>query len=96
MILYSKGCEFLNIPTSDNTAGALDVSFDDGETWTVLEKVSATGARVRIAGPDAEDNPSGTVVLQLGVYRVFVRYKTADETVIRRLGDHLRVVVIPT
>jgi hypothetical protein len=93
MILYNEGIEFLNIPTSDSTAGDLTVSFDSGDTWVVLEAVTSTEARVRVAGPDAVSPPGDAVVLPLGIYRVFVRFITVDETIIRRLADHLRVIV---
>lgn len=94
MILYAKGCEYLNIPTSDNSNGDLTVSFDGGDSWHDLEATTSTTARILIAGPEAEDVGSA-VVLQLGTFRVFVRYKTTDETIIRRLGDWLRVIVLP-
>jgi hypothetical protein len=92
MNMYTTGCEFLNIPTSDSSAGDLSVSFDSGETWEVLEAVTPTAARIRVAGPDAEDVPLDAVVLPLGIYKVFVRLVTADETIVRRLGEHLRVI----
>lgn len=44
----------------------LSVTFDEGTTWHPLIRTDLTTAWLWVAGPEAEGNPAGTVVLNYG------------------------------
>jgi hypothetical protein len=94
MKLYAAEKRWLYIPMSTNTGGTVTVSFEDGDTWLDVEVVSSTEVRILVAGPDAADT-TGAEVIQLGVYRIFVRMVTSEEAFIDRLSEHLRVLAFP-
>lgn len=61
MELDRRAREYANWDLSEAPTGALEVTFD-GITWHPLTREADT-VRALIAGPDAQDNPVGTVVL---------------------------------
>lgn len=63
---------------------AFEVRFDDG-TWQPMERDGDT-IRVLLAGPDATDNPTGTIVLSLGGHVAYVRCPDNPEIVERFWG----------
>ena len=64
----------------------LEISFDGGTTWTMMQRVDATTVRVLVAGPAAEDNPDDTAVLALGRNVATVRVVAAPEALVREAG----------
>lgn len=87
MNLASAGREYAHFPVSLDTGATLDASFDGGITWVTLERPSTTEARVLVAGPDAVQNPNGTVVLKTGRNPIAVRLVAGQESVIRAAGS---------
>ena len=72
--------------TASGTVTGLEVTFDDGATWTALAAVDATTFRVLVAGPDATTNPDGTVVLAAGRHFAMTRLTDNPEVIIRDGG----------
>lgn len=66
---------------------ALSVSFDNGTTWHELERPADTEARILVAGPQATDNPAGTVVLTTGRNLAMTRLTDTPEVIIRDAGS---------
>jgi hypothetical protein len=82
----AAGREYLKWVLSGAPAGAvLEVSFDDGVTWYPTTRTADT-VSVLVAGPAAEANPAGTVVLAVGVHTAMVRLADTPEVVIRDGG----------
>lgn len=71
MQLNPAGREYVSFPVTGlpTVVGDLDVTFNDGSTWTTCTWIG-TGtertAKLLVAGPDAAANPTGTAVLTLG------------------------------
>jgi hypothetical protein len=84
--LSAIGREYAHIPVVTAIGVSVEVSFDNGLTWNSAERPSDTEARVLVAGPDAQSNPAGTVVLDLGRHPVHVRVLPASEDIIRPVG----------
>lgn len=61
MKLDRRAREYAYWDLSEAPDGALDITFD-GITWHPLTREGNT-VRVLVAGPDAQGNPAGTVVL---------------------------------
>lgn len=71
--------------TGADGATALEASVDGGTTWHPLTVDGAT-VTLLVAGPDATDNPVGTVVLSAGRNHVAVRATDNPEVIIRTGG----------
>lgn len=69
-----------------DTDTQLAVSFDNGQSWHDLDRPTTTTVRLLVAGPTAQDNPDGTVVLAAGVHQATLRAVDDPETVIRTAG----------
>lgn len=88
MQLNPAGREYASFPVTGlpATVGNLDVTFNDGATWTACTWVG-TGAdrtaKVLVAGPDATANPAGTAVLTVGRNYPKTRLVDNPEIVIR-------------
>lgn len=63
----------------------LEVSFDAGASWHRLTREGDT-ATVLVAGPDATDNPDGTVVLAHGRNHALIRATDNPEVPHRHAG----------
>ena len=79
-----QGREYYTWPivTDADPIPAIELSIDGGTTWHPTEAVSG-GVRALIAGPDAEDNPPGTIVLPRGTTCFIGRAVDNPEVVIR-------------
>jgi hypothetical protein len=76
----------------------LEVSFDGGLTWRQTEWDGiGTSRRVRylIAGPEATNNPPGTIVLPGGVSAPRLRALANPEVVIRVPAGSISVPMLP-
>lgn len=93
MKLSTIGREYAHFTVSVSQATALTVSFDNGTTWTAMERPSNTEARVLVAGPSATGNPVGTVALAAGRNAVLIRLVASSESVVRAAGS---IFVCPT
>lgn len=89
MDLPTAGREYAKFPLPAGVAmnADLSVSFDRGKTWHPLTVPDAHTAMVLVAGPTAENNPQGTVVLAPGNNRALVRLKATPENVVRSAGS---------
>jgi len=90
--LDRRGQEFCSFPVTGvpADANALEVSFDDGLTWTPMTwNADETAVLVLVAGPDMPD-PAG-VVLPAGRHVPLVRLVDTPETVIRSTGGSIDV-----
>ena len=88
MRLHRAGREYVKIPLEglpDPAPAAVQVQFDDGGTW-YNATIDGTDAVLLIAGPDATDNPAGTVVLSSGRHLPLMRTVDNPEVVIRVTG----------
>lgn len=83
-----SGREFARwpIPESISEATPFSASFDGGETWQPMTRLAPDTIAVLVAGPDATDNPMGTVVLARGPNEVLVMMQGQPEVVVRDAG----------
>ena len=85
------GREYVTATLTDAPVGAaLEVSIDGGATWHPTTRDGDT-IRFLVAGPDATDNPAGTIALPAGRSLVRVRLVDNPETVIRRAPDAIDI-----
>lgn len=79
--LDRRGREYITWPdaTGIPTGATLEATID-GTTWVTM----GTGPRVLVAGPDAADNPDGTLVAPIGVGTITVRLADSPEIVVRK------------
>lgn len=92
MKLDRRGQEYASFAVggAPPTDTALEVSFDDGSTWTpMVWNSDETAVKILVAGPDMP-SPSG-VVLALGRNMPLVRLVDTPETVIRSTGGSIDV-----
>ena len=104
MILDHAGREFARFTPSPPSNDQFQASFDRGVTWNVLTpgivdvngnwlpSLTGTVHAIPVAGPDAANNPTGTVVLPLGTTQTKVMDASGAEIIIRGTG---RIVVTP-
>lgn len=86
MKVPSAGREYAHWTVTDLPADVvIEVSADDGATWHVATRDGDT-TTVLVAGPDATDNPAGTVVLAAGRNHLLHRAADTPEVVIRDAG----------
>lgn len=93
MRLSTIGREYARFTVAVPATTPLDVTFDGGTTWVAMERPSNTEARVLVAGPNAVNNPVGTVVLPAGRNPVHIRLVASSENVVRTAGS---IYVCPT
>lgn len=87
MNLPPAGREYATWTVTASEVGVdLEVTFDAGVTWAALEAVDATTFRCLVAGPDATDNPVGTVILTAGRHFAQLRAVDSPEVIIRDGG----------
>lgn len=87
MQIKSAGREFATWTiTASEPVTALEVSFDAGATWIAMTTIDATTFQILVAGPDADSNPIGTVVLALGLNFAQIRVIDNPEIIIRDAG----------
>jgi len=91
MKIDRRGQEFCTFPvTGAPGATPLEVSFDDGATWAVMDwNADETAVKILVSGPDMP-SPAG-VVLTLGRNVPLVRLVDTPETVIRSTGGSIDV-----
>lgn len=92
MKIDRRGQEFASFTVAGvpADANALEVSFDNGATWTVMDwNADETAVQVLVAGPDMP-NPGG-VTLTLGRNVPLIRLVDNPETVIRQTGGSIDV-----
>ena len=78
--------EYVTWPTTGAPTGAtLEARFTGDTAWHTAERIG-DDARLLVAGPQAVDNPPGTIVVTAS--RTFVEFRLADnpEVVIRDAG----------
>lgn len=63
----------------------IEVSTDDGDTWHPTTREGDV-IQALFAGPDAESNPEGTIVLTAGRTRLLARAVDAPEIIVRFAG----------
>jgi len=74
---------------TETEAGAtFEVTVDDGETWHDLD-VTDDVASILTAGPDATDNPAGTMVVARGLQQVWIAMVVAPYWRIVRDGGRI-------
>lgn len=85
--MHPEGREYYTWPVVADVdlVPPIELSIDGGQTWHETEAVSG-GIRALVAGPDAEDNPAGTIVLSRGVNSILARCIDNPEVVIRGAG----------
>lgn len=90
LTINRHGREFIYIPVVTAPAGVLgyQVSVRSGE-W-VDAQIDQGDIRILVAGPEAQDNPDGTLVLSHGVNHVAIRAENNTEILIRQAA---RIVV---
>ena len=87
MILNRAGREYAYLPyTADEDVTGLDVEVFANGAWYGADDVTATDVIVLVAGPDAADNPPGTIVLVPGANRLLVRFPDNPEVIVRDGG----------
>lgn len=69
----------------------VELSLDDEGTWHEALDVVDGVPRWLLAGPNAEENPAGTVVVPLGTHDEIIRVRDHPEVVVRRTGGVVRV-----
>lgn len=90
MTLDREGREEILFPFTANVAdlSGAEVNFT-GTTWHAAT-IEDGNVVVLCAGPDALDNPPGTIVLPVGVHHVRIRF-TDDPQALIRGGGHVLV-----
>lgn len=82
----NAGREYVTWTMTDAPDGVdIEVSTDDGETWHPTTRDGDT-IRALFAGPDAEDNPEGTIVVGPQRTRLLARAVDAPEIIVRFAG----------
>jgi hypothetical protein len=76
--------------TAPEDGATFEVTIDEGETWSTLD-VTDDVASILAAGPDATDNPDGTMVAARGLQQVWVRMSVTPTWAVIRDGGQLRV-----
>lgn len=61
-------------------------SFDDGATWKEATDIDGRSGWL-VAGPEAKDNPAGTIVLEVGAYRPLGKHVDNPEIVVPSLPE---------
>lgn len=83
----ATGREWVTWTLADAPAGMIQVSIDGGVTWHDCERPTVTTARVLVAGPDADSNPTGALVLtEARSVLAYLKVVTDSEVIIRAAG----------
>ncbi|GAA1995673.1 hypothetical protein GCM10009718_37060 [Isoptericola halotolerans] len=92
MRIDRRGRETVSWDLSHAPAGDIEATFD-GTDWHTMDRSGET-VSLLIAGPDAIDNPAGTVALASGRHYALLRAAAAPEVLIRSAGV-IDVVTLP-